>query len=63
MTVKDKVCRNCKLFVKAAKCPLCNQSNFSRSWSGVVVIREPASSEVAAALGITMPGKYCLWTK
>ncbi len=63
MAVKDKVCRSCKRFVQGSKCPVCNQSNFSRSWKGLVVINSPQESEVAKLLDINHPGKYCLWVK
>ncbi len=63
MTVKEKVCRNCKLFVKGPVCPICRQANFSRSWKSIVIINDPNDSEIAKTLGITVPGKYCLWVK
>jgi len=63
MTVKEKVCRNCKRFVKDSVCPLCRQSSFSRSWKGIVFINDPNGSEIAETLGIKAPGKYCLWVK
>jgi DNA-directed RNA polymerase subunit E" len=63
MTTKDKVCRNCKRFVKGDVCPVCSQAKFSRSWKGIVVINDPQGSEIATTLNITAPGKYCLWTK
>lgn len=63
MAVKDKVCRSCRRFVQGSKCPICNQSNFSRSWKGLVVINNPQESEVAQLLNINHPGKYCLWVK
>ena len=63
MTQRDKVCRNCKRFVEDSKCPVCNQSNFSRSWKGIVVINDPKDSEIAQTLGISVPGKYSLWVK
>ena len=63
MASKDKVCRTCKRFVKGTVCPVCNQSNFSRTWKGLVFIKDPANSEVAQYLEITHPGKYCLWVK
>jgi DNA-directed RNA polymerase subunit E" len=63
VTVKDKVCRNCKRFVKGSRCPICNQSNFSRSWKGIVIINDPQNSEIAQLLGIKNPGKYSLWVK
>lgn len=61
--MKDKVCKNCKLFVKGDKCPLCNLSTFTRTWKGVVFVKDPQDSEVAKLLGATAPGKYCLWLK
>ncbi len=63
MTTKEKVCRNCRLFVKGQVCPICNQANFSRSWKGVVYINDPNESEIAKIMGIKAPGKYCIWTK
>jgi DNA-directed RNA polymerase subunit E" len=61
--MKDKVCKNCRLFVKGDKCPVCQMSSFSRTWKGMVFIRDPQNSEVAKLLSITHPGKYCLWVK
>jgi len=63
MAAKEKVCRNCRRFVEGSVCPVCNQASFSRSWKGVVVINDPANSEIAKVLGIDVPGKYCLWVK
>lgn len=61
--MKDKVCRNCRLFVKEEKCPICKMSSFSRTWKGVMFIKDPENSEVAKLLGIKVQGKYCLWVK
>jgi len=63
MATKEKVCKNCRIFVKEIKCPLCSESNFSRSWKGLLFIKDPAESEVAQLLGIKAPGKYCLWVR
>ena len=63
MAQREKVCRNCRLFVKGSICPLCKQSQFSRSWKGIVVINDPQGSEVAHVMGITAPGKYAIWVK
>lgn len=63
MGQKDKVCKNCKLFVEGSDCPLCRQANFSRSWKGLLVINDPADSQLAAAMSIKAPGKYCVWVK
>ncbi len=63
MTTKEKVCRNCKRFVRESVCPVCRQSNFSRSWKGIVFVNDPNGSEIAESLNIKAPGKYCLWVK
>jgi DNA-directed RNA polymerase subunit E" len=60
---KEKVCRNCRLFVKGDSCPICNESNFSRSWKGMVMVNNPNESDIAKTLKITVKGKYCLWVK
>lgn len=61
--MKEKVCRECRRFVEGSKCPVCSQSNFSRSWKGMIFVNDPASSEIAELLGIKVPGKYTLWVK
>lgn len=63
MTTKEKVCRKCHRFVTESVCPVCRESNFSRSWKGLFVVMDPAESEIAKILEITVPGKYCLWVK
>ncbi len=63
MVERGKVCRECKLFVDGDVCPHCNESNFSRSWKGVVMVNDPNDSEIAQKLEITKKGKYCLWVK
>jgi len=63
MTVKEKVCRNCRRFVEGTKCPVCSTSNFSRSWKGIVIVNDPNESEIANLVGIKVPGKYCLWVR
>lgn len=38
-------------------------SIFSRTWKGIVYVKDPQNSEVAKLLNITIPGKYTLWVK
>ncbi len=59
---RERVCRTCKRFVAEAKCPICNQTNLSTSWKGLVVIND-TNSDIAKTLGITLPGKYCLFVR
>ena len=63
MAEREKVCRECKRFVSGSKCPVCNKSSFSRTWKGIIFVNDPAGSEIAQLLEITVPGKYALWVK
>ncbi len=63
MSERVKVCRNCRLFVEGDKCPLCGESNFSKSWKGTAMIKDPNGSEIAKKLEIKGKGKYCIWVK
>lgn len=60
---KQKVCRLCRRFVDGDVCPACNAANFSRSWKGLVIVNDPRGSVIAEKLGITAPGKYCMWVR
>lgn len=63
MSEKEKVCKHCKRFVKDSKCPACGTSDFSKTWKGILVIKDPKESEIAQFLGIKAPGKYAFWVK
>jgi len=56
----DKACKNCRFISNGQVCPNCKSTNLSDDWSGLVVIMDPASSEVARRMGITAPGRYAL---
>lgn len=53
----------CRRFVDGDVCPACNTANFSRSWKGLVIVNDPRESVIAEKLGITAPGKYCMWVR
>ncbi|MFH0890325.1 MAG: transcription elongation factor subunit Spt4 [Candidatus Aenigmatarchaeota archaeon] len=59
----EKVCRNCRRFVKESVCPVCKGTSFSWSWKGILIINDPSDSVIAKHMGITAPGKYCIWMK
>ena len=56
----DKACKNCRFISNGPVCPNCKSTNLSDDWSGLVVIMDPASSEVAKRMGITAPGRYAI---
>ncbi|MBS3815127.1 MAG: DNA-directed RNA polymerase, subunit E'' [Hadesarchaea archaeon] len=56
----EKVCENCHRIVEGKVCPVCNESSFSRDWSGYVLILDPEKSEIAKRLEVDAPGRYAL---
>ncbi len=56
----EKACKNCRFISNGPVCPNCKQSNLSDDWSGLVVIVDPSSSEVAKRMGINASGRYAL---
>jgi len=41
-------------------CPNCGSTEFSNEWSGLIIVLNPAKSQVAKTLAITKPGRYAL---
>jgi len=41
-------------------CPVCKSSDLTPDWSGIILVFDPAKSQVAATLEITVPHKYAL---
>jgi len=56
----DKACKNCRFISNGPVCPNCKSTNLSDDWSGLVIIVEPATSEVAKRMGIKAAGRYAL---
>lgn len=56
----DKACKNCRFISSGPVCPNCKSANLSDDWTGLVVIMDPVSSEVAKKMGITAAGRYAL---
>lgn len=56
----EKACKNCRFVSNGPVCPNCKSTNLSDDWSGLVIIVDPASSEVAKKMAITTAGKYAL---
>ncbi len=45
---------------KSQTCPNCKSQDLSEDYSGLVVIIDPESSEIAHRLNVTKPGRYAL---
>ncbi|BAJ50296.1 DNA-directed RNA polymerase subunit E'' [Candidatus Caldarchaeum subterraneum] len=60
MSAKPRACRNCKRIVVGKTCDVCGSSNLSTSYSGLVIILDVESSEIAKELGIRKSGRYAV---
>lgn len=56
----DKACKNCRFISNGPVCPNCKSTNLSDDWSGLVVIIDPSTSEVAKRMDLKAPGRYAL---
>ena len=56
----EKACTNCKLITNERVCPNCGGNQFTTDWFGIVVILDPASSEIAKELDIKKQGRYAI---
>lgn len=56
----DKACKNCRFISNGPVCPNCKSTNLSDDWSGLVVIMDAETSEVARRMGINAPGRYAI---
>jgi len=59
-TASRKVCRKCRILVKGKECPLCGGSDLTATWSGRVDVFDPALSQIAQSMNVTVKGKYAL---
>ena len=56
----EKACKNCRYISNGPVCPNCKSTNLSDDWSGLVVIVDATTSDVAKRMGITAAGRYAL---
>lgn len=58
-----KVCKECKIFVKGDKCPICNEGNFSDSFNGRIFVVDANKSVIAEKLNLKQKGEYAIKVK
>ncbi|MGB9577296.1 MAG: transcription elongation factor subunit Spt4 [Candidatus Micrarchaeia archaeon] len=59
----ERACRKCRLIVSGDVCPVCKDSELTKNWEGEIIVVDAERSEVAKAIGATVPGKYALKIK
>jgi DNA-directed RNA polymerase subunit E" len=60
--LSEKACRKCRLIVTGDVCPVCKDSQLTRSWEGYIIVTDP-NGEVGKAIGASSQGKYALKIK
>ncbi|KZX10680.1 transcription elongation factor subunit Spt4 [Methanobrevibacter filiformis] len=57
--MSQKSCTSCKRITTKERCSVCNNPT-SSNWSGLLIIIDPESSDIAGELNINLPGEYSL---
>ncbi len=57
---REMACRKCKFITIGKVCPACKSSDLTRDWNGMILVVDPANSQIAKTLGITEKGKYAI---
>ena len=59
----EKACRVCRRLVKGNVCPIDKNNDLTRNFKGMLLVIDPAKSEIAKEAGITSPGKFAIKVK
>lgn len=59
---REMACRKCRFVTTGKVCPNCKSSDLTPDWNGIVLVVDPATSNVAKTLGIKNKGKYAVKT-
>ena len=58
--MNEEACRECNTITKEPTCPNCKSTNLNDDYSGVIIIFDPESSNIARFMKVTKKGKYAL---
>ncbi|RPI81954.1 MAG: transcription elongation factor Spt4, partial [Nitrosopumilales archaeon] len=50
---RELACKKCKAITVGKVCPICNSTDLSTDWSGIVIIFDAKTSLIAKTLEIT----------
>jgi DNA-directed RNA polymerase subunit E" len=59
----ERACKVCRRLLKGTSCPIDKSTDLTRSWRGVILVIDPANSQLAKEAGITSPGKFAIRVK
>lgn len=58
--MSPRACRTCKIITEENLCPICKNTDLSDDYSGLVIILDPESSQLAKKMDIRKKGRYAL---
>lgn len=60
---KPKACKICNTIYEGEKCPRCESKEFTDSFKGRIIVKDPEKSEIAQKLKIKEKGEYAIKTR
>lgn len=57
---KELACKKCKALTVGKVCPVCNSTDLTPHWTGMILVFHPSGSRVAITLDLRVPHKYAL---
>lgn len=58
-----KACKRCRMLFSEEKCPICNNTDFTETWKGKIIVLKPAESEISKKMVIEKEGVYAIKIK
>lgn len=56
----SRACRVCKIITEENACPICKGTDMSDDYSGLLIVVDPESSQMAQKMEIKKEGRYAL---
>ena len=57
---KEFACRKCKALSSGKLCPICNSTDLTSRWSGLIILLDPEKSKIAKMLNFKAKGRYAI---
>lgn len=57
---RELACRKCKTLTTGKVCPVCNSTDLTPKWSGLIIVLDPERSQIAKILNLKVSGRYAV---
>jgi DNA-directed RNA polymerase subunit E" len=58
--MSPRSCRTCKIIIDENVCPVCKGTDLSDDYSGLLIVIDPETSQLAKKMEIVKEGRYAL---